>query len=105
MEIIETSVFTRQITGLLKTDEYKELQERLVTNPFAGAVIPASGGLRKLRWSIEGHGKRGGVRVIYYYVASDERVFMLVAYVKGAKEDLTAKEVAALKKLVKRELL
>ncbi len=104
MEIVETSVFTRQITGLLRDDEYKELQERLVINPLAGPVIPGSGGLRKLRWTLAGRGKRGGIRIIYYYVAADDWIFMLAAYAKGAKADLTAKEVAALKKLVKEEL-
>jgi hypothetical protein len=49
MEIVETSVFTRQINGLLKDDEYRELQDRLATNSRAGAVIPGRGGLRKLR--------------------------------------------------------
>ncbi|MCX5644028.1 MAG: type II toxin-antitoxin system RelE/ParE family toxin [Phycisphaerae bacterium] len=104
MEIVETSVFTRQIRSLLKDDEYQELQERLVINPLAGAVIRGSSGLRKIRWAIEGRGKSGGIRVIYYYVAPDDRIFMLVAYAKGAKENLTAKEVAALKKLVHEEL-
>lgn len=73
-------------------------------NPIAGAMIRRSGGLRKLRWAIEGRGKRGGIRVIYYYVTPDERIFMLAAYDKGAKDDLTDKEVAALRKLVKEEL-
>ena len=104
MEIVETNVFTKQIRSLLKDDEYRELQERLVINPLAGPVIRGSGGLRKLRWAIEGHGKSGGIRVIYYYVAPDDRIFMLVAYGKGAKGDLTDREVAALKKLVKEEL-
>ncbi len=104
MEIVETSVFTRQIRGLLKDDEYKALQEKLVMNPLAGSVIPGSGGLRKLRWAIEGRGKGGGIRVIYYYVASDDWIFMLAAYAKSAKDDLTAKEVVALKKLVEEEL-
>ncbi len=104
MEIVETSVFTRQIRGLLKDDDYKELQARLVANPLAGTVIRGSGGLRKVRWAIGGRGKSGGIRVIYYYVAPDDRLFMLAAYSKGAKEDLTDKEVAALRKLVKEEL-
>jgi hypothetical protein len=104
MEIVETSVFTRQIRGLLKDDKYKDLQKELVINPLAGAVIRGSGGLRKVRWAVEGRGKSGGIRVIYYYVAPDDRIFMLVAYAKGAKDDLSDKEVAALKKLVKEEL-
>ncbi|HNS22108.1 MAG TPA: hypothetical protein PKH24_16510, partial [Sedimentisphaerales bacterium] len=69
MEIIETSVFTKQIRALLKDDEYRELQERLVVSPLAGAVIRGGAGLRKLRWAVEGRGKSAGIRVIYYYVA------------------------------------
>jgi len=104
VEIVETSVFTKQIKKLLEDTEYRELQKELVINPIAGAMIRRSGGLRKLRWTIEGRGKRGGIRVIYYYVTADERIFMLAAYTKRAKDDLTDKEVTALRKLVKEEL-
>ena len=104
MEIVETSIFTRQIRTLLKDDEYRELQEVLVINPLAGALIRGSGGLRKVRWSVEGRGKSGGIRVIYYYLAHDAQILMLAAYAKGAKDDLTDKEVAALRRLVKEEL-
>ena len=82
MEIIETSVFTKQITRFISDEDYRQLQCSLVMNPLAGALIKNSGGLRKLRWQIEGRGKRGGIRVIYYYVTSDNKVFMLVAYDK-----------------------
>jgi hypothetical protein len=104
MEIVETSVFTRQIRTLLKDDEYRALQEELVLNPVAGVVIRASGGLRKLRWAAQGRGKSGGIRVIYYYMVPNDQIFMLAAYGKGAKDDLTDKEVVALRKLVKEEL-
>jgi len=104
MEIVETSVFTRQIKKLLSDEEYAELQFRLVISPLAGAIIRGSGGLRKLRWAAEGRGKSGGIRVIYYYVTAEYRIFMLAAYAKGAKEDLTDNEVAALRKLVREEL-
>jgi hypothetical protein len=104
MEIVETSLFTRQIAKLLKDKEYLELQRELVMNPLAGAMIRGSGGLRKLRWAQEGRGKSGGIRVIYYYVAVENTIFMLAAYAKGTKADLTDREVAALKKFVKEEL-
>ena len=104
MEIVETSVFTRQIKKLLDDKEYRALQRELVVNPIAGAMIRHSGGLRKLRWTIEGRGKRGGIRVIYYHVSADERIFMLAAYAKTAKDDLTDKEITTLRKLVEEEL-
>ena len=72
MVIIETPIFTRRIQDILADDEYRLLQTQLVQKPDAGKIIPGSGGLRKLRWSAGGHGKRGGIRVIYYWFVSAE---------------------------------
>jgi len=66
MVIIETSVFTRQVQQLLTAEEYLQLQTELIKRPEAGVIIPG-GGLRKVRWSMPGRGKRGGARVIYYW--------------------------------------
>lgn len=73
MVIVETSVFTKRVLKLLLDDEYRELQSELVDRPNAGAVIPGSGGIRKLRWSASGRGKRGGARIIYYWANSENR--------------------------------
>mgnify|MGYP001607989014 FL=1 len=67
MVIIETSVFTRRLLELLNDEAYRKLQTALVNRPDAGPLIVSSGGLRKLRWALKGRGKRGGVRIIYYY--------------------------------------
>ncbi len=104
MEIYETSVFTKQITGLISDEDYRDLQRVLVVNPLAGALIKNSGGLRKLRWRIAGKGKSGGIRVIYYYVTADSKIFMLAAYEKSKKDDLTQKQLTSLRKLVMEEL-
>lgn len=77
MVIIETSIFTRQVQTLLSDEEYRHLQIALVFHPEMGAVVPGSGGLRKVRWSIEGRGKRGGVRVIYYWAVVHDKILML----------------------------
>jgi hypothetical protein len=61
MVIIETPIFTRRIQELISDEEYRLLQIHLVNRPGVGKTIPGSGGLRKLRWSAEGHGKRGGI--------------------------------------------
>lgn len=67
MEFLETSTFTKAVLRLLTDESYAELQIAIAERPDAGAVIARSGGLRKLRWSLPGGGKSGGVRVIYYW--------------------------------------
>jgi len=105
VEIRETRIFTERITNILSDDEYRQLQGKLVNNPEAGALIPEGQGLRKLRWGISGKGKRSGLRVIYYWYAGDEIVYMLFAYKKSEKEDLTSKQTKALIKYVKEGVL
>ena len=63
---VETKLFTRLVQEYLSDDEYSELQHALIANPKAGAVVPGSGGIRRLRWGVAGRGKRGGIRVIYF---------------------------------------
>jgi hypothetical protein len=64
MLIIETPIFTQRIRQFLSDEQYRLLQQQLVTKPDTGRVIPGSGGLRKMRWSVSGRGKRGGIRII-----------------------------------------
>ena len=78
MIFIETPLFTEDLLELLSDDEYAEFQEHLANNPLAGAVIQQTGGLRKIRWSVQGKGKRGGVRVIYYHVTADSQIRLLL---------------------------
>ena len=96
----ETPVFTRQIVELLPDDEYRELQQALIFNPGAGDLIRHSGGLRKVRWRTATGGKRGGIRVIYYWCVSGDEIYMLLAYGKSQKDDLTAKELKTLRGFV-----
>lgn len=105
MEIVETSVFTKAITNLLTDEEYTALQTMLVINPLAGPLIPGGGGLRKIRWGARKRGKSGGIRATYYYVVADDTIFMLAAYSKSTKDDLTKKELSILRKLIKEQLL
>lgn len=104
MVFLETEIFTEDISGLLTDSGYRELQEVLVANPRAGAVIPNCGGVRKLRWKAKGHGKRGGIWVIYYYLDLESQIYMLLAYAKNAMDGLSSHQKKALKKLVKEEL-
>jgi mRNA-degrading endonuclease RelE of RelBE toxin-antitoxin system len=66
MVFVETPTFTRRVLQLLDDEGYGRLQAHLAKHPDAGDIIRSSGGLRKIRWAAKGHGKRGGVRVIYY---------------------------------------
>lgn len=104
MEIVETSVFTRQVAGLLDSESYRRLQVELADRPDRGAVIPGSGELRKLRWPLEGTGKRGGARVIYYCPPGRELILMLLIYPKAAQEDLTREQLKALHRVAEKEL-
>ena len=101
IEFIETSIFTRMILTLLKDDEYRELQNELLVNPARGDLIQGGGGIRKLRYGTHGRGKSGGIRVIYYWLKDNGQIYMLVAYPKSTKDNLTGKETALLRELVK----
>lgn len=100
MVIVESSIFTKLINTLMSDDEYKELQEALVSRPDLGDLIKGSGGLRKVRWSLEGTGKSGGVRAIYYWVVNDGHIRMLYVYPKGKQDNLTKAQIAQLKGIV-----
>jgi len=100
MVIIETSIFTKAIQRLMSDDEYRQFQSALVIRPDMGTLIPGSGGLRKLRWRLPGHGKRGGVRVIYYLVPSREEIRMLMVYAKARQENLTSRQLNLLRRIV-----
>lgn len=103
MVIIETSIFTRCITALLSDEEYRLLQSQLIQKPDAGKIIQGSGGLRKLRWSAGGRGKRGGIRVVYYWLVLREVVLLLFAYSKNEQDDLTPEQLKQLKKIIEGE--
>ena len=105
LEFRETAIFTRDVISLLTDEEYAELQGVLIVQPDAGDVIPGTGGLRKLRWSQKrrGKGKRGGVRVIYYWYVSGSLIYMLLAYSKDDQDDLTTAEKRLLARLVAEE--
>lgn len=105
MVIVETSHFTKRIIDILNDDDYKDFQQFLVTHPDSGDVIPGSGGLRKVRWSVSGKGKRGGARVIYYSCVAKEMLLMLFVFKKNERTDLTKEQIKVLREIVKKEYL
>mgnify|MGYP001559729583 FL=1 len=90
MEFIETSIFTKLIYTYLTDDEYLGLQIFLLKHPEEGNIVPGSGGVRKLRWGSSGKGKRGGVRVIYYFKKREGEIWMLTIYGKSEIENIPA---------------
>ena len=103
MIFYETNIFTEQIVDLIDDRSYAVMQATIIADPEAGDLIPRSRGLRKIRWKATGRGKRGGIRVIYYLVCKDE-VFMLYAYAKNQREDITNEQVKVFRDLVEQHL-
>jgi hypothetical protein len=94
VQFVEAPAFSRYRDQYLDDDGIRELQQSLATNPEAGVLIPGAGGIRKLRWkdSRRGKGKRGGLRVIYYWFLSDEEIWLLTLFDKDEAADLTKGE-------------
>lgn len=94
---VELPPFTRFIYRYMSDEEYQGLQGYLATYPQAGDVIPGTNGCRKLRWAATGRGKRGGIRIIYYYQAANGRIFLLTLYAKNEEANLPSHFVRKLR--------
>ncbi len=104
MIFVETRVFSRYRAEHLGEEQFRALQGVLVDDPTAGVLIPGTGGLRKLRWSAGGRGKRGGVRIIYFPLLTRSMVLLLLLYPKNEQEDLTPEQKRVLRALVEAEI-
>jgi len=102
----ETPLFTRLLPDYLNDESYRDLQSVLMVNPELGDIMPGTGGFRKLRWHDHrrGKGKRGGLRVIYYYLTADRQIWFFTIYDKNEATDLTPAEKQALKRAIQTEL-
>ncbi len=103
MEFIETSIFTQRVVDILTDDEYRDLQGELADNPEKGVKIPGTRGIRKLRWKVDSKGKRGGARVIYYFLNSRGCILMLYLFKKNEQDDLLPDQMKVLKTIVEEE--
>ena len=100
---IESPLFTRLVGQYLSDEEYRALQEAIAANPEAGAVIPGSGGVRKLRWGVSGGGKRGGVRVIYFQRVQRSVIWMLTIYSKKEADTIPVGVLRKIRKEIENE--
>jgi len=96
----ETQRFTRKALKLIGDEGIAEIQSYLCRYPDDGSIIPGTSGIRKLRWAVLGHGKKGGARLIYYFAINKERILLLDIYAKNEKSDLTHEELKELSEAV-----
>lgn len=104
--VAETQIFIRQAKDVWSDEERSEFVDYIASNAEAGDVIPETGGVRKIRWGRQGSGKRGGVRVIYFYYDDNMPLYLLMVYSKAVAEDLSPegkKTVIALASLLKKQ--
>lgn len=100
MIFIESKLFEKLREKYLEDDSYRQLQNFLVEKPLSADVIQGTGGLRKLRWSANGKGKRGGIRTIYLFITEKSHIHLLTLYAKNEVIDLTNQEKKILKSIV-----
>ena len=100
LEFVHTHEFKDSVDGLLTEEQLRALENQLLQNPEAGPVIPGTGGVRKLRFALEGRGKSGGIRILYVHAKHDQRVYFLLGYPKNVRDTLRQGEKNALRKWV-----
>lgn len=101
IEFISFDIFNKLWESLGLTDnDLKDLQEYLIINSESGTIIQGTGGVRKLRWALNNKGKSGGIRVLYIDFLVYEKIYLLMAYPKSQKYNITDNEKKIIKKLV-----
>jgi len=101
MEFIETTGFSKQRENYFDDEQFHLLQLYLMDFPDAGDVIRGSGGVRKLRWGLAARGKRGGLRVVYYWITKQRQILFLTVYRKNEAANLSQEAISEMKRLVK----
>jgi hypothetical protein len=103
--IIQARNFSKSIDALVKkrqllAEDFNDFKAELAINPLLGDLVPGTGGIRKVRLGSTSKGKSGGFRICYYYLVSNEQIYLLLIYAKSEQENLTSDEKKALKELV-----
>jgi len=99
LTVAETPLFVRQAETVWDESDRVAFVDFIAAHPEAGDLIPETSGVRKVRWARAGTGKRGGARVIYFYHDADRPLYLLMVYAKARRENLTADEKRAVRKL------
>ena len=99
--VVETPEFISRADKLMTDENREELIAYLAANPSAGDLIPGTGGVRKLRWKLEGRGKRGGARIIHFFHSTDIPLFLLTAFAKNERADLSHEDRNSFRRLTK----
>jgi len=92
LTVVETAAFARRALKLLTSDEYEEMISFLALRPESGDEIQGTGGVRKVRFRAKGHGKSGGVRILYYFYDSENPVFAIFLYAKNEQVEMTSEQ-------------
>lgn len=93
LTVIETATFQKQVASVWTEDERLAFISYISGDPTAGDVIPGGNGMRKVRWTVAGKGKRGGARVIYITFLEDGELALLTVYTKAKRENILPKDV------------
>jgi hypothetical protein len=96
-----TKTFDKKWQKRVGASERQAFEKARAENPTVGDVIAGTGGARKVRWARPGKGKSGGVRVIYYYQAADDAIWLMGVYAKNEKTDLSDRDTRALAEMIK----
>ena len=103
MIFIETTLFTKLLPRYLSDDEYGLFQWYLLLNPETGDLVRGSGGVRKVRWAPGGRGKRGGIRIMYFWKKSENEIWLLTLYAKSEKATIPSHILKKIAEEIKNE--
>lgn len=102
VHFVRLRTFERTARGLLSDEDERQIEQDIAEDPEAAPIITATGGVRKIRGRLGQHGKRGGVRILYLYVAAKETVYLLLAFPKNVRENISNAEKRTIRAMVER---
>ena len=98
LTVIESAPFQKQASKVWSEVERDAFIAWIAVTPNAGDLVVGAEGARKVRWAVQGRGKSGGVRIIYYYLSEDGAIYLAALYAKNERESMTAAEIKRTKK-------